>query len=166
MIPAGPQLQALDRSVPHRTRTATSGSKRSPLDLVFLAGPEQQAQDAGPQPQGPDQSVPRQTCTKNLRRYTRLPDARKNVWRYASYICQKECRKISGCFCAKKQCQTESQNRCQKECQNKCQIEYENECQIECQRKCQLWCQKGCQIGCQNWCQIGCQNRMSEKNVR
>ena len=31
--PAGPQLPALDRSVPHRTRTATSGSKRSPLDL-------------------------------------------------------------------------------------------------------------------------------------
>ena len=99
MIPVGPQLQALDRSVPHRTRTATSGSKRSPLDLVFLAGPEQQAQDAGPQPQGPDQSVPRQTCTKNLRRYTRLPDrmpermsedmpdtyARKNVVRYGIY---------------------------------------------------------------------------------
>ena len=27
VFPVGPQLQALDRSVPHRTRTATSGSK-------------------------------------------------------------------------------------------------------------------------------------------
>ena len=47
---------------------------------------------------------------------------------------RKKCRKIwheSGCFRAKKPCQTECKNRCQKECQNKCQIEYENECQIE-----------------------------------
>ena len=69
-FPAGPQLQALDRSVPRRTRTATSGSKCILPDLhrklrikVF---------PAGPQPQAPGQSVPRRTSTtKNLRRCTR-----------------------------------------------------------------------------------------------
>ena len=74
---AGPQLQALDRRVPRRTPTATSGSEGSstassgsPPDLhrklrikVF---------PAGLQPRFPDQSVPRRTSTtKNLRRYTR-----------------------------------------------------------------------------------------------
>ena len=70
VIPAGPQLQALDQSVPRRTSAASSGSERSPADLrrklrikVF---PD------GPQPRAPDQSVPRGTSTtKNLRRYTR-----------------------------------------------------------------------------------------------
>ena len=49
---AGPQLQALDRSVPRRTRTATSGSKWSPpvlncklLIAVFPVGPQQQPLD-------------------------------------------------------------------------------------------------------------------------
>ena len=32
-LSAGPQLQALYRSVPHRTRTASSGSELSPPDL-------------------------------------------------------------------------------------------------------------------------------------
>ena len=72
----GRQLQALDRSVPRQTLTATSGSKCSPPDLhrklrikVFPAGPP---------PQAPDQSVARRTSTtKNLRRYNipdRMPD--------------------------------------------------------------------------------------------
>ena len=46
---AGPQLQALDRSFPRRTRTASSGSECSPPDLnrelrirVFPAGPQPQ----------------------------------------------------------------------------------------------------------------------------
>ena len=46
LIPAGPQLQALDRSVPRRTTTADSGSKCSLPDLhrklrirMFPAGP-------------------------------------------------------------------------------------------------------------------------------
>ena len=68
---AGPQLQALDRSVPpRRTPIATSRSQCSPLGLhrklrirVFPAGPQLRA---------PDQSVPRQTSTtKNPWRYTR-----------------------------------------------------------------------------------------------
>ena len=84
VIPAGPQLRALDREC-------------SPPDLhrklrirAFPAGPPPQAQDQsvprldlrrklrikvfpdGPQPRAPDQSVPRGTSTtKNLRRYTR-----------------------------------------------------------------------------------------------
>ena len=57
---SGPQLQALDRSGPDWTRTATSGSERSP--------------PAGPPPQAQDQSVPRRTSTtKNLQRLY-IPD--------------------------------------------------------------------------------------------
>ena len=47
MFPAGPQLQALDRSVPRRARTASSGSERFPPDRncelrirMFPAGPQ------------------------------------------------------------------------------------------------------------------------------
>ena len=70
VFPAGLQLQALDRSVPRRTRTANSETERSAPDLhsklrirVFPAGPPPRAQD---------RSVSRRTSTtKNLRLYTR-----------------------------------------------------------------------------------------------
>ena len=87
VIPAGPQLQALERSVPRRTSTACARSQCSPPDpnskLWIKVFP------AGPQPRAPDQSVPRRfprrtstansgskcccrnLTTKNLRRYTR-----------------------------------------------------------------------------------------------
>ena len=83
VFPAGPQLQALDRSVfpagpqaqdqsvPRRTPTANSRSQCSPQDLhrklrirVFPAGPQLQALDRSVFPAGPqaqDQSVPRRT---------------------------------------------------------------------------------------------------------
>ena len=64
MIPAGPQLQALDRSVPCRTGTANSGSERSPPDphrkLRIKGFP------AGPRPQRISEDI-----TRNVRRYAR-----------------------------------------------------------------------------------------------
>ena len=58
---SGPQLQALDRSGPNWTRTATSGSECFPPDLHRKL-----------RIKAPDQSVPRRTSTtKNLRIYTR-----------------------------------------------------------------------------------------------
>ena len=70
MFPAGPQLQALDRSVPRRTRAASSGSECSLPDLnceiaVFPVGPKQQAQD---------RSVPRWTSTASARSQCSPPD--------------------------------------------------------------------------------------------
>ena len=60
-VPAEPQLQALDRSGPRRTRTATFGLKWSPLDpnsnLWFKGIP------AVPQLQARDRSGPRRTRT-------------------------------------------------------------------------------------------------------
>ena len=104
VFPAGPQLHALDRSVPRRTRTASSGSECSPPDLkckrqiaVFPAGPEQQAQD---------QSVPSRTDPKE-----------------SSKIQQIECQK---------EWQIECQNRCQIECQVKCQNICQNICHNIC----------------------------------
>ena len=40
VLPAGPQLQALDRSVPLRTSTASSGSESSPPDLNHKESPK------------------------------------------------------------------------------------------------------------------------------
>ena len=61
----GRQLQALDRSVPRQTLTATSGSKCSPPDLhrklrikVF---------PAGPQPQRTSEDIPDRMPEKNVR---------------------------------------------------------------------------------------------------
>ena len=61
VIPAGPQLQALDQSVPRRTSTASSGSERSPPDLRRKL--RIRAFPGGPPPQAADQSVPRRTPT-------------------------------------------------------------------------------------------------------
>ena len=66
----GPQLQALNRSVPRRTSTASSGSECSPLD------------------QAPDQSVPHRTSTATE---CSTQSARKNV-RENVRIGQKECQ--------------------------------------------------------------------------
>ena len=65
MVPTGPQLQALDRSSPHRTQcqTATSGFKVIP---------------AGPQLQALDRSGPCQTGT--ARSQPSLPDLNSNLW--------------------------------------------------------------------------------------
>ena len=76
---SGPQLQALDRSVPRRTRTATPGSKWSPPNLncklwiaVFPAGPEQQPLD---------QSDPHRTTTASSRSQCSPPDPpNSNLW--------------------------------------------------------------------------------------
>ena len=104
VVPAGPQLQAHNRTGPRRTRTIPNSKHRIRVfrpDLncklviaVVPAGPEQQAQDQSgpprPQLQARDRSGPRRaSTTKNLRRY--IIHARKNVRRYAKYICQKEC---------------------------------------------------------------------------
>ena len=72
-LSAGPQLQALDRSVRRQTRTASTGSECSPPDLsckrwiaVISAGPPPQAQDQiDPRrtSQAQDQIVPRWTRT-------------------------------------------------------------------------------------------------------
>ena len=89
------KLQALDRSVPRRTRTANPGSECS---LPFPVGPPQASNQsvprrtsaassgsdlrtstasppvfpAGPQPRAPEQTVPRRTSTpNNIVRYTR-----------------------------------------------------------------------------------------------
>ena len=65
VVPTGPQLQALDRSSPHRTQcqTATSGFKVIP---------------AGPQLQALDRSGPCQTGT--ARSQPSLPDLNSNLW--------------------------------------------------------------------------------------
>ena len=62
--PRGPQLQALDRSVPRRTRTASSGSKWSPPDLNC---------------QALDRSVPRQTSTANSGSKCSRPDLHRKL---------------------------------------------------------------------------------------
>ena len=65
--PAGPQLQGLDRSVPRRSGTASTGSElhRRLRIRVFPAGPEQQAQG---------QSVFRQTSTASCGSERSPPD--------------------------------------------------------------------------------------------
>ena len=60
-LSAGPQLQALDRSVRRQTRTASTGSECSPPDLNckrWIA-----VISAGPPPQAQDQIDPRRTST-------------------------------------------------------------------------------------------------------
>ena len=95
VIPTGPQLQALDRSVRRQTRTASTGSDCSPPDLnckrwiaVISAGPPPQAQDqidprrtsrlfpAGleQQAQAQDQGDPRRTSTASARSQCSPPD--------------------------------------------------------------------------------------------
>ena len=116
-IRAGPQLQALDRSVPCRTSTASARSQCSlpnpnsklrirvfPTGLncnrkiaVFPAGPEQQA---------PDQSVPRRTPTASAR---------------------------SQCSAGPEQQAPDRQIECQNICQIECHIECQNISQIDCQ---------------------------------
>ena len=75
---ATPQLQALDRSVPRWTPTATCGSKCTAPDLhrklrtrVFPAGPPPQAQD---------QSVPRRTSTASSGSECSPPDLNCKLW--------------------------------------------------------------------------------------
>ena len=63
---AGPQLQALDRSVLCRTRTASPRSERSLPDLNCKLGIA--AVPAGPEQQAQDQSGPCRTSTDNCKR--------------------------------------------------------------------------------------------------
>ena len=167
---AGPQLQALDRSVPRRARTASPASEwclpdlnckcyrsqRSPPDpnsklriRVCPAGLDLQALDrrirvffARPQLQAFDRSVPGRTRTASPGSEWSLPDLnRKESPKICQIECQKECQKI---------CQIE----CQKECQNICQKVCQNRCQVECQKGCQsiqMVCQKLCQNNGSGW---------------
>ena len=133
---AGPQLQALDRSVPRRTPTATSG---------------------GPPPQAPDQSVSRRTSTAISGSECSPPDFNhKESPKIYQIECEKECQKI---------CQILCQKQYQHEFLKRCEIECRNRCQIECQKECQNICQKVCQNRCQIECRIECQ-RYARKNVR
>ena len=120
------QLQALDRSVPRRTRTASSGSECSRQTSTASARSQcSQAPDqvcpAGPQPQKISEDI---TDRMPARRC-----ARKNVRIYARrYV------RIIGCL---KVCQ----NRCQEECQSIGQKEWlpHGTCQTLCQNNGSGW---------------------------
>ena len=106
---AGPQLQALDRSVPRRARTANSGSECLP---------------AGPQLQALDQSVPRRTRTASSGSECSPPDPNRKRW-IAAFPAGPE-----------QQAQEQRDHRCQIQCQNRCQIECEINSQNICQNNC------------------------------
>ena len=86
---AGPQLQALDRSDPRRTQTASSGSKCSPQTSTASSGSEGSPLDFN----------------------------HKESPEICQIECQKESQKICQNECLKR-CQIECQIACQIECQN------------------------------------------------
>ena len=65
VVPAGPEQQAQDQSVPRRTSTAK---------LVIGVVPD------GPEQQAPDQSGPRRTSTASARSQWSPPDLNSNCW--------------------------------------------------------------------------------------
>ena len=124
----GPQLQALDRSVPRRTRTASSGSECSrPLP----AGPEQQPLD---------QSDSRRTSTESCRSQCSTPDPNSNLWIKVIPVGpqprapdQSVPRQISTASSGSERSLPDLNHKEQKECQNICQKVCQNRCQVECQ---------------------------------
>jgi len=104
-VTAGPQLQALDRSVPRPARTASSGSF-----------------PAGPQPRAPDQSVP---CRKESPKIGQI-ECQKECQKMCQRECQKECQNI---------CQKVCQIRCQTEWQKNVRVfAKKNDFQMVCQK--------------------------------
>ena len=127
VVPAGPELQALDRSGPCRTSTASSWLQQ------FLPDPNIILRIkvilAGPQPQRISEDIS-----------DRMPE------RMSENKCQKECQNR-----CQIECQTECQNICQKVSQNRCQTGCQNECQKICQKECQIECQNKYAIYTSRW---------------
>ena len=151
VLPAGPQLQARDRSGPCQTRTANPRSECSPR--TSTASARSQRSHARPEQQAQDQSGPRRDL--NCKRWIAVFPAGPQPQRIAEDISDRMPEKNV----------RECQNKCQKECQNECLKRCQIKCQKECQNLCQEVCQNRYQIECQSICQKECQilsDRMSE----